>query len=363
MRPVPQIKRAVAAMAAGIFIGFTNASASCGSAYCTINSDWTSESAITDPGSTLDLRYEYINQDRPQAGRRHIAAGEIARDHDEVSTANRNLLLTVSHTFDSNWGVSIVAPFVARNHFHVHNGEDERTPERWSFEELGDVRVVGRYQVPGGDPLRPITTGLNFGLKLPTGRTTLANADGDVAERTLQPGSGTTDAILGVYFHQRLPAVDSAWFAQIQVQRPLNSHEGFKPGDRVNLDLGEAHFLSNRRHSAVSLASEGQHTPLAPHCIAVALTFPGNGVRRGPVRATRERGKPAVNGTAAHRTRCSSPRDRSDRQVRPRNSGDSTQGMRAPELLRDAEVRDGMTSSAEFPALNSSRVLRWRFAL
>ena len=38
------------------------ATASCGSAFCTVNSNWTSESAATESGSVFDLRYEYINQ-------------------------------------------------------------------------------------------------------------------------------------------------------------------------------------------------------------------------------------------------------------------------------------------------------------
>src|SRR5258706_4263270 len=194
----------------------TSAGARCGSAFCTVNSDWTSESAITEAGSTLDLRYEYINQDQPRTGTDRIAVGQIPHHHDEVSTANRNWLLSYSHTFDSNWGVSVVAPFVERNHFHIHNHQGEQVPERWSFSELGDVRVVGRYQVPGGDPLKPVTAGVNFGVKLPTGRTSIANDDGDIAERTLQPGTGATDAILGAYVHHRLPQLNAAWFAQLQ---------------------------------------------------------------------------------------------------------------------------------------------------
>ena len=43
------------------------------------------------------------------------------------------------------------------------------------------------------------TVGVLFGLKLPTGKTTCECA-GRPAERTLQPGSGTTDALLGGYF-------------------------------------------------------------------------------------------------------------------------------------------------------------------
>jgi hypothetical protein len=126
-------------------------------------------------------------------------------------------------------------------------------PERWSFSELGDVKVVGRYQVPSGDPLRPVTAGVNFGVKLPTGRTNIANGDGDLAERTLQPGSGTTDAIVGAYFHQRLPQSDASWFAQAQYQQALNSHDDFKPGGRFNFDAGYHHSLTDSLGALIQL--------------------------------------------------------------------------------------------------------------
>jgi hypothetical protein len=253
MRSIFSVERVLAAAAAGACIGSAGVGASCGSAFCTVNSDWTSETAIAEPGSLLDLRYEYINLDQPRAGTRDLAVGEIPHHHDEVSTANRNWLLSYSHTFDSNWGVSVVVPFVSRRHFHVHNHRGSPVPERWSFDELGDVRVVGRYQVPGGDSLKPVTSGISFGVKLPTGRTNIANGDGDVAERTLQPGSGTTDAILGAYIHQRLPQFDASWFAQVQYQHALKTHDEFKPGDRFGFDVGYRHGITDQFGALIQL--------------------------------------------------------------------------------------------------------------
>jgi hypothetical protein len=245
---------AAAGIASGaLMLSPTTALASCGSAFCTVNSDWTSESAIVAPGSTLDLRYEYINQDKPRTGTRNISVGEIPAHHDEVSTANRNWLLSYSYTLDSNWGVSVVAPLVSRNHFPLPNHGGEPISERWSFDEIGDVRVVGRYQVPAGDPLKPITYGINFGVKLPTGRTHIANGHGDVAERSLQPGTGTTDAIVGAYFHQRLPQTNGAWFAQATYQQALNTHDEFKPGSRFNFDVGYRHGFTDEFGALIQL--------------------------------------------------------------------------------------------------------------
>lgn len=228
--------------------------ASCGAAFCSVNSNWTSESAATEAGSVADLRYEYVHQDQPRTGIDNLAVGQIPRHHDEVSTVNRNLLMTYSHTFSSGWGVSVTAPVVDRDHLHIHNHHGAQIPGRWDFTELGDVRVTGRYQLPDvGDPLKPSTTGFTFGLKLPTGKTTVANEDGDVAERTLQPGTGTTDAIVGAYYHQRLPQANASWFAQAQYQHALNSHDNFKPGAQFGVDLGYRYGVTDKLGALVQL--------------------------------------------------------------------------------------------------------------
>lgn len=229
--------------------------ASCGSAFCTVNSNWTSESAATEAGSVFDLRYEYINQNQTRAGSDKIAAGEIPLDHDEVSTVNRNLLATYSHTFNSGLGISVIAPMVERRHFHIHNEENGETePERWDFTELGDVRIVGKYQLPYiGDPSKPSTAGITLGLKLPTGKTDIANAEGAVAERTLQPGTGTTDAIIGTYHHQKLPQWNASWFAQAQYQQALNSHDEFKPGAQFGIDGGFRYGVTDQLGALVQV--------------------------------------------------------------------------------------------------------------
>lgn len=237
------------------------AQASCGSAFCSINTDWGAGTTGLTEGSSLDVRYEDIKQDQPRAGSRKVAVGEIPGHHDEVHTFNKNLVATYNHTWASGWGLSVVLPFVDRDHFHIHNhhGGAEIIPEQWNFRELGDMRATGRYQqsLPGSDAA-PRTAGVSFGLKLPTGKTDVANDQGDQAERSLQPGSGTTDLILGAYYHQQLAATGAAWFAQAQVQVPLNSHDEFKPGRQLVLDLGYAHPLGQRLSALVQLNFVGK---------------------------------------------------------------------------------------------------------
>lgn len=223
------------------------AQASCGSAFCSLNTDWGAATTGLTEGSTLDVRYENIRQDQPQAGSRKVGVGEIPHHHDEVHTFNQNLVATYSQTWASGWGVSATLPLVDRDHLHVHNHHGEQLSERWTFREVGDARVTGRYQqfLQGSDAA-PRMAGFFFGLKLPTGRTNLANDEGEVAERSLQPGSGTTDLILGAIYHQQIAASGTAWFSQLQVQQPLNSHDEFRPGTQLAFDLGYAHPFTER---------------------------------------------------------------------------------------------------------------------
>ena len=213
--------------------------ASCGASFCAVNSNWTAESALAGAKNAVDLRYEYMNQDQPMFGSRKISAGEVRAHHDEVSTQNRNLVLSYSHNFDNRFGVTISGSATERDHFHIHNHHGKKISDTWNFIRLGDVRVVGRYQLLSVDnPLKPASAGVTFGAKLPTGQYDVANAHGDVAERSLQPGTGTTDLIAGAYYHQQLTEIGVSWFAQAQYQQALKARANFKPGTSANLDLG-----------------------------------------------------------------------------------------------------------------------------
>ncbi|HKA40071.1 MAG TPA: hypothetical protein VKD25_09890 [Burkholderiales bacterium] len=213
--------------------------ASCGAAFCMVNTSWNVQGAWTEPGARFDLRFEYIDQDQPRAGSDKVAVGQIPQHHDEVRTINRNWLATFDYTFNPQWGVSATLPVVDRSHEHIHNHMGQQLLETWNFTKLGDVRVVGRrqWQSESREAQRLDFFGVNFGLKLPTGDTDVRNDDGDLAERSLQPGTGTTDLILGAYYTRMLGS-GSSWFADLQAQQALNSFENYKPGLRVGFDVG-----------------------------------------------------------------------------------------------------------------------------
>lgn len=223
--------------------------ASCGSAFCTLNTGAEAVGVWDRPGTRVGLRYEYIDQNQLRSGTDTTEPAGEPGHHDERFTRSNNWLLSVDHSFDAHWGVSVIVPYVDRQHEHVdnhletevHEDGDIHTHlhsalEEWNIDGLADLRVVGRYQLTR-ETESSGSYGLRFGLKLPTGKTDEHNAEGVPAERTLQPGTGTTDWILGAYY--RGPGLSGTeWFMSVAAQNAINSHDSFRPGLQVGIDLG-----------------------------------------------------------------------------------------------------------------------------
>jgi hypothetical protein len=215
------------------------AQASCGGAFCSLNTQWDAQGAWTEPGWRLDLRYEYITLDQPRTGSSPIAVGEIPQHHDEVKTISRNLLTSIDYGFTAQWSGSLLIPLVDRAHYHIHNHLGTPITESWAFSEVGDVRVLGRYR---SEPNNSSAWGIQAGLKLASGAINIANEDGDLAERTLQPGTGSHDLLLGVFWNHT--ETQRKWFVQYTYQHPLTTRDEFTPGDEHGLDLGMSYALT-----------------------------------------------------------------------------------------------------------------------
>ncbi len=218
--------------------------ASCGAAFCAVNSNWDIQGAWTEPGMRLDLRYEYVDQDQPRNGSEKVS-------DDEIKTVNRNLVATLDYTLDQTWGLSVQLPVTDRAHAHVDNHHGTQYYDAWDFTGLGDARLLGRYRslLDGG------AWGLTTGLKLPTGDIDKTNSEGKIAERTLQPGSGTTDLLAGAYLNRQIliGAKPAAWFVQVQAQLPLTERAEFQPGNQLFFDAGASYPATDRLSALLQL--------------------------------------------------------------------------------------------------------------
>ena len=70
--------------------------------------------------------------------------------------------------------------------------------------------------------------------------------DGALAERSLQPGTDTTDWIAGLYYSKMLPHSDLSWFVSGQLQSPIGPYDEFRPGMRLLADAGVRYAASEK---------------------------------------------------------------------------------------------------------------------
>lgn len=237
--------KALVYAASGIaLLSSLTAHASCGATFCSFSTGWEGRAAWAEPGTRVDLRLEYIDQDQPRNGRRRVDVGDVPRHDDEIRTINRNGIVTVDHTIDTRWGLSLQVPVVSRAHSHRPSDHDEPIVESWDIDRLGDLRLLATYHLQDGTV--PSGWGVIGGVELPTGSYNETNEDGDVAERSLQPGSGTTDVIAGLQYSGVLPwrGVPLHSFADLRVQRALTERDDYRPGHLYTADVGVAYRMA-----------------------------------------------------------------------------------------------------------------------
>src|SRR5215471_3770214 len=100
--------------------------ASCGSSSCPIDLHALQTETR---GFSLDLSFQYIDQDQPRIGSRDAAVGAIPSDHSEVRTINRLSALQLAYGFSQRLQLSVIAPYVARSHEHIDTASHEL--EQW----------------------------------------------------------------------------------------------------------------------------------------------------------------------------------------------------------------------------------------
>lgn len=222
----------------------------CGAGFCLADTGWDAQGSSVREGFTVGLRYEYIKSDQLRSGTSKLPnfTAATAAAGDEITTTNQNYVANLGYTFNAQWQAEIEAPMLKR--YHQHGGQVLGTPDTWDFTTLGDVKLLASYRL-GGE--LPNGFSVRFGVKLPTGKINQTATDGVTpAERMFQPGTGTTDAILGLSYNS-MPADGSLrWFASATVQQPLNTSGdngtgtgSYKPGNSFAVATGLAYPVSH----------------------------------------------------------------------------------------------------------------------
>lgn len=226
--------RLVFCLTALLSLAFGSPAHACASCGCTLTGDWLSQGLAAQPGTTLSLRYDIVPQTSLRNGTVEIDRTAISLPVDreiERYTYNHSLTFTLDHQFASDWGLDIQIPLIMRPHKTF--GEDTTQPSYSRTEGLGDLRVVGRWQ--GLSAPRSVT-GIEAGLILPTGQFHQSFRSGpekgENVDRGLQPGTGTAQAVLGLY-HLGAITSELGYFVQADLQAAVNRRDGYKPGSFV----------------------------------------------------------------------------------------------------------------------------------
>lgn len=197
-------------------------------------------------GWRLSVEYDYLHQDQLRSGTHAVSTVPDGNEL-ERETLNRYITTSLSYTPNPDWNLSLFVPYVVRTHSTY--GEYDSTqplPELSSSRSssLGDVRLIGSYQ--GFLPTHNL--GVQLGVKLPTGKYGTAidfdagPAAGEPLDASLQPGTGSTDLILGAYYYQAV-SQDFDFFANGQFQSAVRHHmdqpgNDFRPGNATTVSFG-----------------------------------------------------------------------------------------------------------------------------
>jgi hypothetical protein len=228
-----------------VAVAMPHSAQACASCGCTLSSDAAmGYSAIA--GWRMSVEYDYLHQDQLRSGTRPVSG--VPDGHElERETLSRYLTTGLSYSPSSSWNISLLVPYVVRTHstygtFVATQPLADLSSSRSS--SLGDIRLIGAYQ--GLLPTHNL--GIQLGVKLPTGRYGTAvdfyggpNA-GTPLDASLQPGTGSTDVIVGAYYYQAVSQNFDA-FVNGQFQSAVNHHmdqpgNDYRPGNSTTVSLG-----------------------------------------------------------------------------------------------------------------------------
>lgn len=251
----PQLRRFASILLSAIAVVLFPAGgiASCGSSSCPLDLH---ALGLTDNSKlVVDLSFQYIHQDRLLHGSSRAHFGEVPTEHDEISTINRLTTLQLRFLATPDLQISATVPFVSRSHDHIATSDGQF--EQWNFGAAGDASLQGRYRVFRSDRPTHDSFWVSGGLKFATGARHERGTNGEEAEVPLQPGSGSTDFVIGAAYEggfvRETPllgflgnATAIPWFASVSYRRNGAGTFGYRRGDELQANLGSEYPLSQR---------------------------------------------------------------------------------------------------------------------
>jgi hypothetical protein len=178
-------------------------------------------------GGMVYLEYDYQSQSINWSG----SSRAPAADNGDRAIRTDFITAGFQYIFNRSWGVEVQIPYDYR-HFTTTGGASGSDIVTNNWGTLGDIRITGIYT--GFSP--DLSTGLTFGVKLPTGSYSHNDAYGDI-DRDSELGTGSTDLLMGG-FHRGQLSKGFTWYVQTLADLPVLIQEGYRPGFEIDSAAG-----------------------------------------------------------------------------------------------------------------------------
>jgi hypothetical protein len=262
------LRRAVAAAFAAAAAGGCANALACATCGCTLSGDAAMGYSAA-PGWSVDLMVSYINQDQLRGGRGTVSPSQVVNDPTtgelERDTVSRQFTVGVTYSPNADWRLNLQIPYLIRSHSSYTDttsapfDASQLDPANLSSSRsssLGDAKFIVSYQ----GLLPTHNFGLQLGVKLPTGNYGGPDASGtgtvgrnpvhfssgpsagELLDTSLQPGTGSTDLILGAYYYQAISqnfdAFVNGQFQAAFAQKLDQPGADFRPGNLAVVSFG-----------------------------------------------------------------------------------------------------------------------------
>ncbi len=264
------LKPLACVIGASIFACLPLSAHACATCGCTLSTD-AATGYSTESGWRVSVDYTYIDQNQLRHGGSKASPEQVVNQPSDPSldggeiehgTTNRYVNMALAYRFNADWGLSLIVPYVMRDHSTYGTQTQPYTPAESAPDQLsstnlsglGDVKLLASYQ--GFLPTHNL--GVQFGVKLPTGNYGGQADDGtfvgtpvlfksgpgtgQALDTSLQAGTGSTDLIAGAYYYQPVSQNFDAFVnGQFQVavsERLDTSGADYRPGNTATMSLG-----------------------------------------------------------------------------------------------------------------------------
>lgn len=182
------------------------------------------------------FRYDYMNQNKNWEG----GSSAPASDNQDKEINTSFYTVGLDYAVNDDWMVMAELPTYARHLTTTDDGTVFGAPGSiytGKLTDIGDMQLSALYTGLSAD----LSTGLGFGVKLPTGNYTGPNGPlgGPEFDRDSLPGTGSTDLMFSA-FHVGALTVDQSlsYFAQARYQFAVMTRNGYRPGNELDAATG-----------------------------------------------------------------------------------------------------------------------------